>query len=216
MAGLLNNINNAPNLTNTMTQLSPTLGALNSGALMTQGANIANNASNLAGNIGKAGGFMNKLSNGLDMANKFSAPVQAGLGIVGLGFDIANSIEANKRAKEQLDLSKKNFNLELEKMQKNELANNKLAASIDKAWGGDGKIENTIDYSQYKTDSGGGNSLQAGGAGGGYVGGNPSEPSLSGSGAMPITSGTTLTPVGYSDSINESQDTEQEAGETQA
>lgn len=217
MAGLLNNINNVPNLTNTMTQLSPTLeGMLNSGALMTQGANIANNAGNIAGNATKASGFMGKLSKGLEAANQFVAPVQATMGVVGLGFDIANSIEANKRAKEQLDLSKKNFNLELEKMQKNELANNKLAASIDKAWGGDGKIENTIDYSQYKTDSGGGNSLQAGGAGGGYVGGNPSEPSLSGSGAMPMANGNMLTPVGYSDSINESQETEQEAGETQA
>ena len=216
---MVNNVlNNAPTMTNSLRGISPTLNsALGGGSLFSNSANAltnsmnaattgANAATGAANAASKGAGFMGKLGKGLDMANQFVAPIQAVGGVIGLGFDIANTVEANKRAKEQLDLSKKNFNLELEKMQKNELANNKLAASIDKAWGGDGKIENTIDYSQYKTDSGGGNSLQAGGAGGGYV----AEPSLSGSGATPMASGSALTPVGYSESLNnESQETEE-------
>ena len=49
-----------------------------------------------------------------------------------------------------MDLARKNFNLELEKQQKYELANNQLAASIDKAWGGSGQVAPTIDYSKYR------------------------------------------------------------------
>ncbi|WP_034580965.1 hypothetical protein, partial [Helicobacter bilis] len=81
---------------------------------------------------------------------KFAAPVQAATSVVGLGMDIYNTIEANKQMKEQMDLARKNFNLELEKQQKYELANNQLAASVDKAWGGSGEVAPpTIDYTKY-------------------------------------------------------------------
>ncbi|WP_281650518.1 hypothetical protein [Helicobacter bilis] len=127
-----------------------------------------------AGN--KANG-VSKLSQGLDKVGKFAAPLQAGMSVAGLGVDIYNTIEANKQMKEQMDLARKNFNLELEKQQKYELANNQLAASIDKAWGGSGEVAPTIDYSKYanydmeQNKAGywenklGANSLVAGGAG---------------------------------------------------
>lgn len=89
------------------------------------------------------------MTNGLDKMGKFAAPVQALTSVAGLGMDIYNTIEANKQMKEQMDLAKKNFNLELEKQQKHELANNQLAASIDKAWGGSGEVAPTIDYTKY-------------------------------------------------------------------
>ena len=76
----------------------------------------------------------------MDKAGKFAAPIQAAMGVAGLGMDIYNTIEANKQMKEQMDLARKNFNLELEKQQKYELANNQLAASVDKAWGGSGEV----------------------------------------------------------------------------
>ena len=101
----------------------------------------------------KAGNKTNdvsKLSQGLDKVGKFAAPVQALTSVAGLGMDIYNTIEANKQMKEQMDLAKKNFNLELEKQQKYELANNQLAASVDKAWGGSGEVAPTIDYSKYR------------------------------------------------------------------
>lgn len=167
--------------------------------------------------VGKAGGFMDKIGKFGDMANKVMAPVAAVGSLVSLGFDIKDTIEQQKQAKEQLDLAKKNMNLELEKAQKQEHAYNKLAASVDKAWGGDGKIENTIDYSQYKTDAGGGNSIVAGGKGGEYIQ-DPYENSrnadstnaslasgsneLGGSGNMPtMNSGAPLQPVGYSEGM---------------
>ncbi|EMZ37272.1 hypothetical protein LS77_008685 [Helicobacter bilis] len=91
-----------------------------------------------------------KLTAGLDKVGKFAAPVQAATSVVGLGMDIYNTIEANKQMKEQMDLARKSFNLELEKQQKYELANNQLAASVDKAWGGSGEVAPTIDYSKYR------------------------------------------------------------------
>ncbi|WP_289748810.1 hypothetical protein [Helicobacter bilis] len=91
-----------------------------------------------------------KLTAGLDKVGKFAAPVQAATSVVGLGMDIYNTIEANKQMKEQMDLARKSFNLELEKQQKYELANNQLAASVDKAWGGSGEVAPTIDCSKYR------------------------------------------------------------------
>lgn len=91
-----------------------------------------------------------KLTAGLDKVGKFAAPVQAATSVVGLGMDIYNTIEANKQMKEQMDLARKSFNLELEKQQKYELASNQLAASVDKAWGGSGEVAPTIDYSKYR------------------------------------------------------------------
>lgn len=178
------------------------------------GGIVANNADDVV----KSG---SKLSKGLDMGNKFVAPIQAATSVVGLGFDIYNMTEAQKQAKEQMDLAKKNFNLELEKQQKYELANNRLAASIDKAWGGDGKVDNTIDYLQYKMDAGGGDSLVDGGAGQGeYMGANSNTPALSqlgGSGNIPTLTlgGAGGMPVGHSESIEtDNNDHEQDRTET--
>ncbi|WP_167619998.1 hypothetical protein [Helicobacter bilis] len=130
----------------------------------------------------KAGNKTNdvsKLSQGLDKVGKFAAPVQALTSVAGLGMDIYNTIEANKQMKEQMVLAKKNFNLELEKQQKYELANNQLAASVDKAWGGSGEVAPTIDYSKYRPmkhegldmvqDKSDGGALIQGGAGKGMV-----------------------------------------------
>ena len=186
------------------------------GNFATQGAgavgDVAQGVGNVAGNAGK-------FSKALDAANKFAAPVQAGLGVVSLGFDIANSVEAQKQAREQLDLAKKNFNLELEKAQKQELAYNELAGSIDKAWGGSGKVANTIDYSQYKAGdkNSGGGSLQAGGAGGHYMGSDSNSASatsdMGGSGNMPMGSANTASLVGHSDSIDSGQSASDEEQE---
>lgn len=198
-------------------------GATSGNQLWTQGAgslaNLAPDASALtnvassAGNVAQGAGKFTKM---LDGANKIAAPLQAATGVVGLAMDITNSVEAQKQAKEQMDLAKKNFNLELEKAQKQELAYNELAGSIDRAWGGSGKVANTIDYSQYKTDSGGGSSLQSGGAGGHTMGptDTPSVASASdmgGSGNTPMGTQNTFSPVGHSDSISDdTQESEEE------
>ncbi|TLD84247.1 hypothetical protein [Helicobacter trogontum] len=183
---------------------------------------MASKAGNVANPINKTTGAMSKFTKGLDAANQFIAPIQAAGSAVGLGFDIYNTIESQKKAQEQLDLAKKNFNLELEKDQKQELAYNQLAASIDRAWGGDGKVENTIDYSQYKVDNDkGGASLVNSGAGAGEVMG-PSSTStqavssneLSGSGNTPIMSAGTITPVGYSESLTSNNNEATQQNET--
>lgn len=206
------------------------------------GGVVANNADDLAGAMGKAGGAMGKLTKGLDMANKFAAPLQAGMSVAGLGMDIYNTIEANKQMKEQMDLARKNFNLELEKQQKHELANNQLAASIDKAWGGSGEVAPTIDYSQYASydmkqnsmgaikNELGGNGLIFGGAGKGQVMGansnanarsidstqtpNTDNTELGGSGNMPTLSlgGAGGMPVGHSESIDTDNNDYEEDG----
>lgn len=203
------------------------------------GGIVANNADDLAG---KAGGAMSKLSQGLDKVGKFAAPVQALTSVAGLGMDIYNTIEANKQMKEQMDLARKNFNLELEKQQKHELANNQLAASIDKAWGGSGEVAPTIDYSQYASydmkqnsmgaikNELGGNGLIFGGAGKGQVMGansnanarsidstqtpNTDNTELGGSGNMPTLSlgGAGGMPVGHSESIDTDNNDYEEGG----
>lgn len=204
------------------------------------GGIVANNADDLAGAMGKAGGAMGKLTKGLDMANKFAAPLQAGMSVAGLGMDIYNTIEANKQMKEQMDLARKNFNLELEKQQKHELANNQLAASIDKAWGGSGEVAPTIDYSKYRPmkyegldmvqDKSDGGALIQGGAGQGMVMGansnanarsidstqtpNTDNTELGGSGNMPTLSlgGAGGMPVGHSESIDTDNNDYEEDG----
>lgn len=204
------------------------------------GGVVANNADDLAGAMGKAGGAMGKLTKGLDMANKFAAPLQAGMSVAGLGMDIYNTIEANKQMKEQMDLARKNFNLELEKQQKHELANNQLAASIDKAWGGSGEVAPTIDYSKYRPmkhenldmvqDKSDGGALIQGGAGQGMVMGansnanarsidstqtpNTDNTELGGSGNMPTLSlgGAGGMPVGHSESIDTDNNDYEEDG----
>lgn len=205
------------------------------------GGIVANNADDLAGAMGKAGGAMGKLTKGLDMANKFAAPLQAGMSVAGLGMDIYNTIEANKQMKEQMDLARKNFNLELEKQQKHELANNQLAASIDKAWGGSGEVAPTIDYSKYRPavwDSDEKDKLKEvdnpalieGGAGKGQVMGansnanarsidstqtpNTDNTELGGSGNMPTLSlgGAGGMPVGHSESIDTDNNDYEEDG----
>ena len=205
------------------------------------GGVVANNADDLAGAMGKAGGAMGKLTKGLDMANKFAAPLQAGMSVAGLGMDIYNTIEANKQMKEQMDLARKNFNLELEKQQKHELANNQLAASIDKAWGGSGEVAPTIDYSKYRPavwDSDEKDNLKEvdnpalieGGAGKGEVMGansnanarsidstqtpNTDNTELGGSGNMPTLSlgGAGGMPVGHSESIDTDNNDYEEDG----
>lgn len=207
------------------------------------GGIVANNADDLAGAMGKAGGAMSKLSQGLDKVGKFAAPLQAGMSVAGLGMDIYNTVEANKQMKEQMDLARKNFNLELEKQQKHELANNQLAASIDKAWGGSGEVAPTIDYSKYRPmkhegldmvqDKSDGGALIQGGAGQGMVMGansnanarsidstqtpNTDNTELGGSGNMPTLSlgGAGGMPVGHSESIDtDNNDYEEDGTET--
>lgn len=148
--------------------------AFNNAVNNAKASQIVGNVADKADDVVKSG---SKLSAGLDKVGKFAAPVQAATSVIGLGMDIYNTVEANKQMKEQMDLAKKNFNLELEKQQKHELANNQLAASIDKAWGGSGEVAPTIDYSKYanydmeQNKAGywenklGANSLVAGGAG---------------------------------------------------
>lgn len=190
------------------------------------------------GNLGKT--LSSKLSQGLDKVGKFAAPVQALTSVAGLGMDIYNTIEANKQMKEQMDLARKNFNLELEKQQKHELANNQLAASIDKAWGGSGEVAPTIDYSKYRPmkyegldmvqDKSDGGALIQGGAGQGMVMGansnanarsidstqtpNTDNTELGGSGNMPTLSlgGAGGMPVGHSESIDTDNNDYEEDG----
>lgn len=186
------------------------------------------------------GGGGGKLTAGLDKVGKFAAPVQALTSVAGLGMDIYNTIEANKQMKEQMDLARKNFNLELEKQQKHELANNQLAASIDKAWGGSGEVAPTIDYSKYRPmkhdkldmvqDKSDGGALIQGGAGQGMVMGansnanarsidstqtpNTDNTELGGSGNMPTLSlgGAGGMPVGHSESIDTDNNDYEEDG----
>lgn len=215
--------------------------------LTKQGHNVANSVKDIGAmadtlddvaDVGK----VSKLSQGLDKVGKFAAPVQALTSVAGLGMDIYNTIEANKQMKEQMDLARKNFNLELEKQQKYELANNRLAASIDKAWGGSGEVAPTIDYSQYASydmkqnsmgaikNELGGNGLIFGGAGKGQVMGansnanarsidstqtpNTDNTELGGSGNMPTLSlgGAGGMPVGHSESIDTDNNDYEEGG----
>ena len=213
--------------------------------LAKQGHNVANSVKDIGAmadtlddvaDVGK----VSKLSQGLDKVGKFAAPLQAGMSVAGLGMDIYNTIEANKQMKEQMDLARKNFNLELEKQQKHELANNQLAASIDKAWGGSGEVAPTIDYSKYRPmkhegfdmvqDKSDGGALIQGGAGQGMVMGansnanarsidstqtpNTDNTELGGSGNMPTLSlgGAGGMPVGHSESIDTDNNDYEEDG----
>lgn len=222
------NLSTDPNIVGAGQAWSNSIANARSGVIDIGGAagDAVDAVGDLAGGAAGAGGAMSKFSKGLDAANKFVAPIQAVGGAISLGFDIYNQVQANKRANEQLDMVKKNYNLELEKAQKQEASYNKLAATIDKAWGGEGKIADTIDYSKYATD------ITTGGlkGGGGYIQGNDSSNArsmdsanastassneLGGSGAMPMaTNSGALQPVGYSESVgneNSSDDTEESA-----
>lgn len=161
------------------------------------------------------------------MFNNITAGVGAATNLLSLGFGIADSIQKNKLAKEQQDMAKKNFNLELEKQQKAELQDNKLAATIDAAWGGDGKIDSTIDYGKYAATQGDASNIFSakdqidaqlsanqnantftGQNDQGYI--NKGSNVSSASGDTPIASQpSNLTPVGYSESVD-SQQTEEE------
>lgn len=213
--------------------------AFNNAVNNAKASQIVGNVADKADDVVKSG---SKLSQGLDKVGKFAAPLQAGMSVAGLGMDIHNTIEANKQMKEQMDLARKNFNLELEKQQKHELANNQLAASIDKAWGGSGEVAPTIDYSQYASydmkqnsmgaikNELGGNGLIFGGAGKGQVMGansnanarsidstqtpNTDNTELGGSGNMPTLSlgGAGGMPVGHSESIDTDNNDHEEDG----
>lgn len=214
--------------------------AFNNAVNNAKASQIVGNVADKADDVVKSG---SKLSQGLDKVGKFAAPVQALTSVVGLGMDIYNTAEANKQMKEQMDLARKNFNLELEKQQKHELANNQLAASIDKAWGGSGEVAPTIDYSKYRPmkhegfdmvqDKSDGGALIEGGAGKGQVMGansnanarsidstqtpNTDNTELGGSGNMPTLSlgGAGGMPVGHSESIDtDNNDYEEDGTET--
>lgn len=204
--------------------------------------NVSQGINSLANTIGKdwnlmskaykagmdAGSKVGNATGNMSKANTALQGVGAGLAVGQFGVDIYNTIKQQQQAKEQLDLAKKNFNLELEKSQKQELAHNKLAASVDKAWGGEGKIADTIDYSQYKQvgDNLGGNGLNNGQNQGyikdpyedsrnqttqdSYAQLSDSNANLNGSGNMPLASGASGTPVGYSDTLNTKDDDTQE------
>lgn len=211
--------------------------AFNNAVNNAKASQIVGNVADKADDVVKSG---SKLSQGLDKVGKFAAPVQALTSVVGLGMDIYNTIEANKQMEEQMDLARKNFNLELEKQQKHELANNQLAASIDKAWGGSGEVAPTIDYSKYRPmkhegfdmvqDKSDGGALIQGGAGQGMVMGansnanarsidstqtpNTDNTELGGSGNMPTLSlgGAGGMPVGHSESIDTDNNDYEEDG----
>lgn len=211
--------------------------AFNNAVNNAKASQIVGNVADKADDVVKSG---SKLSQGLDKVGKFAAPLQAGMSVAGLGMDIYNTIEANKQMKEQMDLARKNFNLELEKQQKHELANNQLAASIDKAWGGSGEVAPTIDYSKYRPmkhegfdmvqDKSDGGALIQGGAGQGMVMGansnanarsidstqtpNTDNTELGGSGNMPTLSlgGAGGMPVGHSESIDTDNNDYEEDG----
>lgn len=214
--------------------------AFNNAVNNAKASQIVGNVADKADDVVKSG---SKLSQGLDKVGKFAAPVQAATSVIGLGMDIYNTVEANKQMKEQMDLARKNFNLELEKQQKHELANNQLAASIDKAWGGSGEVAPTIDYSKYRPmkhegldmvqDKSDGGALIQGGAGQGMVMGansnanarskdstqtpNTDNTELGGSGNMPTLSlgGAGGMPVGHSESIDtDNNDYEEDGTET--
>lgn len=229
------NLNDPFNLSSSFATNPNVVGA---GQAFSNSVNNAKALGNVADKAGDAISSGSKLSKGLDTMGKIAAPVQAAVSVAGLGMDIYNTIQANKQMKEQMDLARKNFNLELEKQQKQELANNELAASVDKAWGGSGKVEKTIDYSQYKPTvskwngdlevdkNAGGNSLVSGGAGGQVMGENSTtkprgvddmpKPStdnadLGGSGNMPtMSSAGAISPVGYSESVGNNNENEGE------
>lgn len=211
--------------------------AFNNAVNNAKASQIVGNVADKADDVVKSG---SKLSQGLDKVGKFAAPVQALTSVAGLGMDIYNTTEANKQMKEQMDLARKNFNLELEKQQKHELANNQLAASIDKAWGGSGEVAPTIDYSKYRPmkhegldmvqDKSDGGALIQGGAGQGMVMGansnanarsidstqtpNTDNTELGGSGNMPTLSlgGAGGMPVGHSESIDTDNNDYEEGG----
>lgn len=212
--------------------------AFNNAVNNAKASQIVGNVADKADDVVKSG---SKLSQGLDKVGKFAAPVQAATSVIGLGMDIYNTVEANKQMKEQMDLARKNFNLELEKQQKHELANNQLAASIDKAWGGSGEVAPTIDYSKYRPavwDSDEKDNLKEvdnpalieGGAGKGEVMGansnanarsidstqtpNTDNTELGGSGNMPTLSlgGAGGMPVGHSESIDTDNNDYEEDG----
>lgn len=186
----------------------------------TQTANLGNVA-NGASNMTKVG----------QMTNNITSGIGAGLGLAQFGVDIYNTIKQQKQAEKQLDMAKKNFDLELAKQQKQELAHNKLAASVDKAWGGEGKIEKTIDYSQFSPD--GNSQLQQGGAGGDYIkdpyadsrgqstqdsyaqlsesnNGIDSNAGLNGSGNAMTMASAGMQPVGYSESLAQNANAQEE------
>lgn len=125
-------------------------------------SNVVGKTADIAGGLNKIGDAMGKGAELAEKASKFdnfskgmggvAAGVGAAMSVASTVNSIIGAVEQQKAAKKQQEMANKQYNLELKKLQQQELNENKLAASIDKSWGGEGKIANTLDYGNHAAD----------------------------------------------------------------
>lgn len=182
-------------------------------------AKIGSNASDIAGGLNKIGDAMNKGAEIAEKASKFdkfskgmggvAAGVGAAMSVASTINSIVGAVEQQKAAKKQQEMANKQYNLELKKLQQQELNENKLAASIDKSWGGDGKIANTLDYGNHAAD-GNKSGLNSANQNQGYISSredsnnaNANTESRSSLNTPTLSTQQAIAPAGYSESLSD-------------
>lgn len=164
----------------------------------------------------KHGGSLGGKAAELSKVDKFSKGMNGVAAGVGAAMSVANTItsiigtvEQQKMAKEQQKMAQKQYNLELKKLQQQELNENKLAATIDKTWGGDGKIANTLDYGNHAGDKANASGLHGSDQNHGYVtsredsnNANSNVESRSSLNTPTLSTQQAIAPAGYSESLS--------------
>lgn len=149
---------------------------------------------------------LDKFSQG---ANGVAAGVGAAMSVANTITSIIGTVEQQKMAKEQQKMAQKQYNLELKKLQQQELNDNKLAATIDKTWGGDGKIANTLDYGNHAGDKANASGLHGSNQNHGYITSredsnvnNSNVESRSSLNTPTLSTQQAIAPAGYSESLS--------------
>ncbi len=176
------------------------------GNLIEKGSNVVDVAGKI-GNVANALEKGNKIAEGVAKTSKFNNTMQGiGAGVnaaaqtIGTITSIVGMVENQKAIKKQQEMAQKQYNMELKKLQQQELNENKLAATIDKTWGGDGKIANTIDYASHAGDAGK-SGLHGTNQDHGYIT-SRDETNTINNNTPTMHNEQAIAPVGYSESLN--------------
>lgn len=165
---------------------------------------VAQNLGNKGAEVGSQVGKFDKVMKGIDGV---ASGVGAAMAVAGTINSIIGTVEQQKAAKEQQKMAQKQYNLELKKLQQQELNENKLAATIDKTWGGDGKIANTLDYGNHAGDKANASGLHGSNQNHGYItsredSNNNATESRSSLNTPTLSTQQAIAPAGYSESLS--------------